>query len=203
MYNNRKAEHITIIHWVVFWGIIAIMAQSTLSIVGSWAAIVAGGLAIIGVVCGICRHFRRKLALRQLFDLYCLIGEEKSYSFSSVVSPEPQFIQLVLEVKADLNAMFMHFSFRGSGVKPDMNFIYDWQFGIEDINPDFRVKQVSDGSWNWTYTKQFPKRRQSKIRVGIKYTAANSFKGDLEVHLTCEEAKRSILLPFEVKEGSA
>ncbi len=192
----------TTTRWVTFWGIIAILANSSLTVWGSIAAIVAGTFAVGGVILGIYRHYRRKLSLKNPCDIYYEPNEDdKEYYYSITASSDPQFINITLKFKTEVYIEFMWIYFKGESA-PQREKVYEWNMGIEYKNPNIHTHQAQDGAWNWTYTiTPLHKTRDTYLRIGIKCLAKKPGLSSLVVFLGCaeHEAKRHLKLPLEVK----
>ena len=198
-------KHFTTLRWVIIWGIIAIIANSTGTIWGSWAAVMAAVFSGLGLVYGVFRWLTRKYRLHELFDVYYeqrIQGkDEKIYSYTTVASNSTQTVRVTLLLKADINIKFINLDFAGNGQKPVTDEPYDHNLG--QAHPDFRwLQRSNDDSWNAQIIRGALRNRDQYIYIGVKFTASQLFNGYLEVCLSSEEgARKHLYLPFNVVKG--
>ena len=85
-------KHTTLL-WVVVWGFIAIMANSTLTDAGSWAAIIAAFLAFVGMVFVLVRWLLRQCKLRKLSVSYWIPKSSYKHKGFKGAPDKPKFVK--------------------------------------------------------------------------------------------------------------
>jgi len=169
---------------------------------GIIASIISAAILIAGTLYAVFRWGIRKIQIKNPYDVY-YEPEIDAIKHNMIVnaSRDSKYLQVTLRVKTEVNVERVSLKFEGVGEIPQIKNLYDWNWGLGITDPSIFTFPVADGSWYWRYNSPIRRFRNSRIKIGIRYIAINSFSGELKIGFTAapgESRYKSLL--FEVRE---
>lgn|GEM_PF-1333510 len=154
-----------------------IICRATLTDWGNWAAIVAAGILILGVISGLIRWFFLKACP------FSLSVEGKGI-VDSMGKPR-HYIDIAVNMRAVAPIESLSVQFKGMGTPPILTSLVDLEHGM-GLDMNLQVQKEADGAWHWRYIQPY---NGSRVRMRIYYRPGRASRGKLEVSLSAARIK--------------
>ena len=170
------------------------MADATGTIWGAWAAVAAAVFSFLGIASGIYKYSKRKIKLRDAFDVYY---DPRFENRGSVTHEGWHSQHIILKFNVDVCLQYIAFSFRPCNeVSPVVEQVFD----EGRIPSDLIISRKEADSTRLIYTETSIQRAHSIIRADIAYSAKHVYDGELRIQIAISEGKREKSIPFRVEE---
>ena len=190
---------------MVLAAIISVLARTTLTDWGSWAAIIAAAVVVSILFFGVLKWLVKQCRKHTLF--------KPAYQDSEIViaflhkvdaSEKVQRVRVTLRMAFETHVEFVVILFGGKGTLPSIKGLddYQWGQGSGAIPPWVFVNRLvgdPEDKWFWRYhMKPEHRDKSTRITIGIDFQATDYFDGYLEFQMRTIDASKVQRLPFQV-----
>jgi hypothetical protein len=192
----------SILHWIYFWEIRAVLSN-TVGHGTDWGLLVSSITAffvVAGTFYGIGRWYFRKRHLNNPAEVYYEISTDNiQNTYTTNESAEIQHLVITIKMKCETNVERIRLQFKGEGRGiPQILKFYNPYREDKKVSDNIESYEAENANWHWDYRDPLHRLKGSRIQLGIEYIAKDTFKGLLEIGITCSETAKVLRLPFAV-----
>lgn len=145
----------------------------------------------------------KKWRLRALFSIgFQPSQDQREHEYRGEASTATQRVHLSLWMALNTHVEFVALHFEGTGVLPQIQALDDWQHEpgkrLPFVIEPYQAIGQDHKPWYWQFNPAWPRRKGSRVTIGIDFLSTGAFDGHLVCTLVTIDTDRTHRLPFAV-----